>query len=92
MDEVELQAIFRGRVQGIGFRATARYHALKLGLTGYVRNLPDGSVDMCAVGRRGDVERLLKILQDEIFSDSIVSVETTFVVPGKVFTEFTITR
>lgn len=34
----------RGRVQGVGFRNYARRHALKLGLTGNVRNHPDGSV------------------------------------------------
>lgn len=36
--------IFRGRVQGVGFRATTRHIALRHALTGWVRNEPDGSV------------------------------------------------
>lgn len=42
--EITLQ----GRVQGVGFRNFARKHALRLGLRGYVRNLPGGSVRIVA--------------------------------------------
>ena len=38
------QIIFSGRVQGVGFRMEARELALKLGLTGFCENLPDGNV------------------------------------------------
>ncbi len=38
-------AIVKGRVQGVWFRAHTRDKALELGLTGWVRNLPDGSVE-----------------------------------------------
>ena len=41
---------FSGRVQGVGFRATARDVASELGLGGYVRNLDDGSVEAVASG------------------------------------------
>ena len=34
-----------GQVQGVGFRRFVQVHALRLGLTGYVQNLPDGSVE-----------------------------------------------
>ena len=40
----------RGRVQGVGFRYFAQRAAIQLGLTGYVRNLDDGSVEVYAVG------------------------------------------
>lgn len=40
----------RGRVQGVGFRWWARDVATDLGLGGYVRNLPDGSVELHAAG------------------------------------------
>lgn len=41
---------FTGRVQGVGFRATTQAIASRLGLTGWVRNEPDGSVLMEAQG------------------------------------------
>lgn len=41
-----------GRVQGVAFRAYTRQKALQLGLTGYARNLPDGSVEVLAIGHR----------------------------------------
>ena len=40
----------RGRVQGVSFRAFTRVEALSLGLTGQVRNLVDGSVEVLAIG------------------------------------------
>ena len=42
--------IVRGRVQGVGFRWFARKAAGELGLRGWVRNLPDGSVEVLAAG------------------------------------------
>lgn len=43
-------ALVEGRVQGVGFRYTARREALRLGLTGWVRNLDEGSVEVFAEG------------------------------------------
>lgn len=39
-----------GRVQGVGYRDWARRQAERMGLTGYVRNRPDGSVEVLAAG------------------------------------------
>jgi acylphosphatase len=47
-----LEAVVRGRVQGVAFRWYTQREARRLGLTGWVRNLPDGSVRLMAEGPR----------------------------------------
>ena len=42
--------VVSGRVQGVFFRASTRQEALRLGLTGHARNLPDGNVEVVACG------------------------------------------
>jgi acylphosphatase len=46
----QLQIMVRGRVQGVFFRASAQREARRLGLVGWVRNRPDGSVEILAEG------------------------------------------
>ena len=45
-----IHAFFSGKVQGVGFRNTCATLALEIGLTGWVRNLPDGRVELFAEG------------------------------------------
>lgn len=47
-----------GRVQGVGFRAFTRRHARNLGVGGWVKNLPDGRVEIQAVGDPEDLQEL----------------------------------
>ena len=54
-----LHAIVEGRVQGVGFRWFVRDAARNLGLTGHVRNLPGGDVEVVAAGDRKTLERLV---------------------------------
>ncbi len=49
--------VFKGMVQGVGFRYHARYHASALGLTGWVRNEYDGSVTMEVQGDVQSIDR-----------------------------------
>ncbi|MGC3980269.1 MAG: acylphosphatase [Steroidobacteraceae bacterium] len=51
-----------GRVQGVFFRASTRTQALRLGLTGYAKNLPDGRVEVVAIGEAAAVEALAQWL------------------------------
>jgi acylphosphatase len=47
-----------GRVQGVAFRAYTRQQALALGLRGHAVNLPDGRVEVLAVGEANAIDRL----------------------------------
>jgi acylphosphatase len=62
-DMASLTATVRGRVQGVFFRSFVQSHARKLGLAGYVRNMPDGSVEVRAEGERTRLEALAGLLQ-----------------------------
>lgn len=53
---VRLDLTVRGRVQGVAFRWYTQKKALGLGLTGWVRNQPDGSVRILVEGPRPDLE------------------------------------
>ena len=60
---------FSGRVQGVGFRFHACRIARSLGLTGWVKNLWDGRVEMEVQGSRREIGRLLEELQQQRFID-----------------------
>ena len=53
-----VRLVVHGRVQGVGFRYTAREAAIECGVVGWVRNLPDGSVEIVAQGSPGAVARM----------------------------------
>lgn len=62
---IRRQIVFYGRVQDVGFRFTATAAARTLGLTGWVRNQYDGSVEMEVQGKRLLVEKLLDDLNHQ---------------------------
>ncbi len=55
-----LRQVYEGRVQGVGFRYRVATIAKRLPVTGYVRNLPDGSVEVIVEGVEADIEDLLE--------------------------------
>ena len=55
-----IQLHITGIVQGVGFRYHARREAASLNIAGFVRNLPDGSVEIEAQGNEDDLNRLIQ--------------------------------
>lgn len=64
MADVARHIIFKGHVQGVGFRFTAHRIALRCEIVGYVKNLPDGSVEMFAQGHPQDVADCTRDIQE----------------------------
>jgi len=62
-DLASVQAIVYGHVQGVFFRAFVFTRATQLGLTGYVRNLPGGTVEVNAEGERKQLDQLISYLK-----------------------------
>lgn len=60
---IEIHSLVKGQVQGVGFRATARYTAQGLGLKGSVRNLPNGSVEIYVQGSKKEIDTFFQRLQ-----------------------------
>ena len=60
MKKVRAHVRIKGRVQGVCFRMDTRQAALERSLTGWVRNLPDGSVEAVFEGEEDDVKSILK--------------------------------
>lgn len=58
---------FSGRVQGVGFRFQASWAAKRLDLTGWVRNLDDGRVEMEVQGEPHVIDRMLEALREDSF-------------------------
>ena len=56
-------AIAQGRVQGVYYRVFASGSAIQLGINGYVRNLPDNSVEIFAEGDRKQLEKFVAQLR-----------------------------
>jgi acylphosphatase len=60
---VQMHATVCGLVQGVGFRMWTQRRARALGLSGYVRNLEDGSVEVVGEGPQGSLEQFLAVLR-----------------------------
>lgn len=77
-----------GRVQGVFYRASTQQQARQLGLNGWVRNRPDGTVQVCACGHPSDLEALAEWCRTgppAAQVDRIVVAATDAVPPGAGF-------
>lgn len=62
-DAVRAHIWVTGRVQGVGFRAHVEYYARQLGVTGWVRNVGDDTVEAVAEATRKNIERFIEMVK-----------------------------
>ena len=62
-EQCQVHCIVRGRVQGVGFRSFVRRNAVSLGITGWVKNIFDGSVEFVAEADRARLKRFLEVIE-----------------------------
>jgi acylphosphatase len=75
------RVIYSGQVQGVGFRYTAQRLAGRFPVAGYVRNLPDGTVELVAEGEADWVEAFLEAVTERM-SEYILKTTVTDTSPG----------
>ncbi len=61
---VRRRVLFSGRVQGVGFRFTTEAIASRFDITGFVRNLPDGRVELVAEGIHAELDRFQNAIEN----------------------------
>jgi acylphosphatase len=85
-------AVVRGAVQGVAFRYHARLRATELGLCGFVRNLPDGSVEVFAEGEEEGLQELERWLGHGPPSARVCEVDLSSAQPRGDYRSFVIAR
>ena len=86
---IRAHILFSGRVQGVGFRATAQGYAQDLNLCGWVKNLPNGRVEILAEGDREKITQLCQNLE-KYFQGYIKDKNIDFVPAQKNYSDFDI--
>ncbi len=87
---IRANAKIYGRVQGVFYRQSTMEAARRLGLTGWVRNLPDGSVETVAEGPAGAVRDLINWCHQGPPAADVVSVDVDWTDATDEFRHFTV--
>ncbi len=87
-----VHAIVRGRVQGVGYRFFVIEEATRQGVRGWVRNLPDGSVETLAEGTRPALDRLLAVLAVGPSGAQVTDIDVRWEAAAAEFEDFRIRR
>lgn len=74
---MSLQVFYEGNVQGVGFRWTVRRIATGFELTGWIRNLPDGRVELQIAGEESEVVAFLEAIKKSELASHIRRQEQT---------------
>ncbi len=91
-EEVAVHAYFTGIVQGVYFRANTKRQAERLGLRGWVRNLPDGRVEAWIEGSRPAVGSLIEYCSNGIAAATVDMVDMDESEPTGDYPTFEIVR
>ena len=81
-EKVRRQVFYSGQVQGVFFRATTEELASDLAVTGFVRNLPDGRVELEVQGDEMEIARLLAAIEDR-YRGHITGIQTAKIPPER---------
>lgn len=73
--------LYEGRVQGVGFRWTVKNIARGYEVTGWVKNLPDGRVELQACGDAEEVDSFLEAIEESDLKSHIRKVDTRAIPP-----------
>lgn len=85
---VELYCRVHGKVQGVMFRTFVAKQAERLRLKGYVKNMPDGTVEVLAQGGERDLTRFMQLLHHGSSTARVTEVEEEWRKPKDTFTSF----
>jgi acylphosphatase len=85
-----LHVLYEGRVQGVGFRYTVKSAAAGFEVTGTVRNLPDGRVELISEGVRDELEAFQQAIRDAGLGRLIARENVTWSEPQGEFRGFAI--
>ena len=91
-DSAAFHAIAQGRVQGVFYRAFVARNAAGFALCGYVRNLPDNSVEIYAEGTRKQLEKLVAQIKQGPPGASVDNLELTWAKYTGQYSDFSVTR
>lgn len=83
------RCLVAGRVQGVFYRASTRYKAQQWGLTGYVKNLPDGRVEVIVCGEPASVVQLCEWLRQGPEQASVTGIACE-VIDYQIYSHFSI--
>jgi acylphosphatase len=90
-DRVRAHLIVSGHVQGVYYRSTSAETGLKLGLTGWSKNLPNGTVEIVAEGDKDQIAKLIKWCHKGPPTARVEGVEVIWEAPTGEFDAFRVT-
>ncbi len=88
----EAHVVVSGRVQGVFFRASTRDTAVRWGVRGFVRNLPDGRVEAVLQGDRASVEKVVAFMREGPPGSRVEEADVEWRAAGEVHYGFVVRR